>query len=220
MLTSRGLASGIRYIHYTFLDEARRLSMGRPAWSMGFTLMHMFAGVSSGDRRQPLCYIQVLNVRYLSAEFSRNEVQRRRHGCMIAGRRRWAGRTTKPALLKLDGTSNPSVHFLNVPSLRSLTMAPSAVYALEVLRLQVNGVKMETGYCQDVKSQHPPGVASDTANCSFHVAAAEHRTCSSLAKACDRVLCTSACHWHVLHAQALSHSEASDSFCARKQVGA
>ena len=81
---------------------------------------------------------------------------------MMAGRRRWAGRTTNLALLKLDGISNPSVHFLNVPSLRSLTMAPSAVYALEVLRLQVNGVKMETGYCQGVKFQHPPGVATNT----------------------------------------------------------
>jgi len=42
--------------------------MGRPAWSMGSTLMHMFAGVSSAEKRQPLRYIQMPNVRYLFAE--------------------------------------------------------------------------------------------------------------------------------------------------------
>ncbi len=88
-------------------------------------------------------------------------MRKRRRGCMKAGKTRWAGRTTKPVHLMLDGINHQSVHFLNVLSLRSLTMARWADCALEGLRLAVSGVKMETGYSPDVTSQDLPGDHSD-----------------------------------------------------------
>ncbi len=80
---------------------------------------------------------------------------------MKAGKTRWAGRTTKPVHPMLDGTNHLSARFLNVLSLRSLTMARWADSALEALRQVVSGVKMETGYSRDVMSQDLPGDCSD-----------------------------------------------------------
>ena len=84
-------------------------------------------------------------------------MRKMRRGCMTAGKTRWAGRTTKPVHLKLGGINHPSVHIPNALSLHSLKMARSADSALEVLRLEVSGVKMETGYSRDVISQDLPG---------------------------------------------------------------
>ena len=84
---------------------------------------------------------------------------RRRRGCTRAGKTRWAGRTRKPVHLMLDGTNRQSVHFLNVLSLHTMTMARSADCAPEVLRLPVNGVRMEIECSQDVMSQRQPGNA-------------------------------------------------------------
>ena len=76
---------------------------------------------------------------------------------MKADKTRWAGRTTKPVHLMLGGISRLSVHIQNALSHHSLTMARSADSALVVLRLEVNGVKTETGCSPDVISQHLPG---------------------------------------------------------------
>lgn len=98
-------------------------------------------------------------------------MRKRRRGCMTAGQTRWAGRTTKPVHLKLGGINHPSVHIPNALSHHSLTMARSADSALEVLRLEVSGVKMETGCSRDVTSQDQPGdCRSSSLDTSLHPA--------------------------------------------------